>query len=106
MKVVTNYHPEYKAGSYSFRGFGRRVKYVDESASYEEDEAMLLLNKNGRYTMLLATGCSCWDGDWEGWADLTLAETRKLGRAWLKDNYGASSSLGKWITENLEVKDV
>lgn len=112
MKAVSNYHPPYEwnlkpeekekrtlVGSYDFTEYGKLVHHIDESESYAEDETVLL--KKGRYyTLLTATGCSCWDGDWEGWTDLTLTELRKLGSSWEKD-WGSAGSMGKWINENL-----
>lgn len=101
MKALNNYHPKYTKVGYSFRDLGRKVKHIDQSEAYEEDEAVLLINKQDKYTLLSATGCSCWDGDWEGWADLSRAQVKKLGKSWAKDTYGASKILGQWITENL-----
>lgn len=100
MKSLENYHPKYTKTGYSYRDLGRKVKHIDESEAYEEDEAMLLVNRDGKYTIITASGCSCWDGDWGGWTDLTAAQVKKLGKSWVKDVYGATSTLGKWITEN------
>lgn len=101
VKPVSNYHPKYTKRGYSFREFGRKVKHIDESEAYEEDEAILLRNRDGKYTLLAATGCSCWDGDWEGWTNISVAELIKLGKAWAKD-YGAAGTLGKWIETKIE----
>lgn len=99
MKALSNYHPQYSKDGYDFSLLGVVVHEVDESEAYEEDEAKLLRNQR-KYTMIAATGCSCWDGDWEGWTDLTKAEVRKLGESWSKDGYGATKTLGEWIKEN------
>ena len=100
MKAVSNYHPDYTENGYSFRGFGTRVKHFDESAPYEEDEAILLVDKKGLYTILEATGCSCWDGDWEGWTEVTKPQLKKLGKTWTK-LWGAAKELGEWIERNI-----
>jgi hypothetical protein len=101
MKAVTNFHPEYGKEGYDFSLLGELVHEIDESESYEEDEAKLFKNQR-KYTLIAASGCSCWDGDWEGWTDLTKTELKKLGVSWSKDEYGASKSMGEWITENIK----
>jgi len=97
MKAITLYGYGYKDEEWDI---GELVKEIDESGSYEQD-ASLLFKKGRKYTLLDSNGCSCWDGDWEGWTDLTLTELRKLGQAWAKNEYGSSKSMGKWINENL-----
>lgn len=99
MKAITGFHPEYAKDGYDFSLLGTLVHEVDESGGYDTDDAKLFKNQR-KYTLISGTGCSCWDGDYEGWTDLTLAELRKLGKSWTKD-YGASAALGEWITKNL-----
>lgn len=98
MKAVSNFHPQYSKNGWDFSLLGEIIHEVNESEPYEEDEAKLLKNRS-RYSLIQATGCSCWDGDWEGWTDLTKAEVRKLGKSWA-NGYGASKTLGKWIEAN------
>lgn len=100
MKVVNNFHPEYVKDGYVFAGFGKLVHEIDQSGGYEEDEAKLF--KRGRlYTYLNATGCSCWDGDWEGWADMTKSELRRLADSWFEKGYGSEKAMGAWVRDNV-----
>lgn len=99
MKAINNYHPPYEKNGYDYSLLGDLVHEVDESAAYEEDEAKLFKNQR-KYALIQATGCSCWNGDWEGWADLTKPELRKLGVSWSKE-YGAAKVMGEWIKENV-----
>lgn len=41
----------------------RELAFVDEADSYEVDEAGIYLDANGKFILLTASGCSCWDGD-------------------------------------------
>lgn len=38
---------------------------IDESEPYEVDEAIIGLDQDGRFVLLTASGCSCWDGDYD-----------------------------------------
>ena len=95
MKAVSNYHPGYQN---DFSEYGATIYEVDESEPYEEDEAALI-EQDGLYTLIQATGCSCWDGDWEGWTDLTLDELVKVAHSWTT-GYGAEKVMGQYILEN------
>lgn len=75
---------------------GIEVVKFNESADYEENETALY-NKDGKYTLLAANGCSCWDGEWEGWTDLTIEELKKLGDSWAKDWGQAEKKIGEYI---------
>ena len=102
MQAISNYHPPLIEGpgfGYDFTQLGELIYEIDESAAYEEDEAKLL-KKGETYTLIQATGCSCWDGDWEGWTDLTPPELKQLAVTWLK-GYGAEKVMGAYINENL-----
>jgi hypothetical protein len=37
---------------------------IDEAAPYEVDQTSVYKNGNG-FVLATASGCSCWDGDWE-----------------------------------------
>lgn len=80
---------------------GEEVHEEDTQPSWEQDAARLF--KRGRkFTLIASSGCSCWDGEWEGWTDITLTELRKLGEAWSKDWGGATKLMGEWIKKNYE----
>lgn len=38
---------------------------VDESAPYEVDQTRIYSLEDGRFVLATASGCSCWDGEWE-----------------------------------------
>jgi hypothetical protein len=100
MKAVSNIHPSYtKSGRERFpTEYGRKLKSIDESADYDVDEAVLFKARDGLYTYLRATGCSCWDGDYEGWAELTTVELKTMAEGWVKSSYQDTElSMGKWV---------
>lgn len=80
--------------------YGELIQDIDESESYEIDQSKLF-RKDGLYTILTAFGCSCWDGDWEGWTEVTVEELLPLAKSWGTDR-GSQKSLGKWILENIK----
>lgn len=42
----------------------KELSFVDEANAYEVDEAGIYLNpENGKYHLITASGCSCWDDD-------------------------------------------
>lgn len=41
------------------------IARVDESEPYEIDEAVIGIDTNGKFILLTASGCSCWDGDYD-----------------------------------------
>ncbi len=38
---------------------------LDESASYEVDYTEIWRNADGKFVLATASGCSCWDGDFD-----------------------------------------
>ena len=38
---------------------------LDESEDYEVDYSFVGLDSDGKFVLLTASGCSCWDGDYE-----------------------------------------
>lgn len=101
MKSVEYFVPGWASDEKEWKIYGELVHEIDESEDYGQDAARLLKLKN-KYTLLSSSGCSCWDGDWGGWTDLTKAELKKLGAAWAKDPYGSSKTMGEWIKENIK----
>lgn len=99
MKAITIYSL-WDDNDEKIKELGELVVEIDESEDYEQD-ASRLYKKGRKYTLLDSNGCSCWDGDWEGWTDLTLTELRKLGKSWAKDEYSSSKAMGEWIKENM-----
>lgn len=42
----------------------KELSFIDEANSYEVDEAGIYLDeRTGKFVLLLASGCSCWDYD-------------------------------------------
>lgn len=42
----------------------KRIAFIDESADYEVDQTAILVDGD-TFILALASGCSCWDGDWQ-----------------------------------------
>jgi hypothetical protein len=84
--------------------FGELLHTEDTADSYEVAESHLY-KKGDRYNWLMANGCSCWDGYYDGWS-LTERELKKLALARSKDEdgyYGPSHEklMAVWINENI-----
>lgn len=80
--------------------FGKLLIESDESEAYEQDGAMLF-KKGRKYYYLQSNGCSCWDGDWDGF-ELTLPELRKWAAAKSEDGYEkAAIEVARFVKENL-----
>ena len=58
---------------YSFPEDWEQIAFIDESADYEVDQTAIFKTKSG-FALATATGCSCWDGDWE------VSKFRKIER--------------------------
>ena len=72
---------------------------LDESASYEVDYTFVGLNKEtGKFTLVTASGCSCWDGgcDVEEFDDLDSMEKSLVTE---DRTYNPSLSGAKWVME-------
>lgn len=78
--------------------------YRDEPYQVEDAE----LYYDGKYYYFLeANGCSCWDGDWDGW-QFTKTEVIKWAKAkvqkqeydWRKQSF---EYLAEWIVENIKI---
>lgn len=85
--------------------FGELVHEEDHSEAYEVEKALLFYNGK-HYFFLEANGCSCWDGDYDGW-QFTKTELLKWAKAkvkqqeydWRKQAY---EHLADWIVENIK----
>lgn len=99
MKTVESIHGTYHAGDWDFPDYGKLVFSVDNSEDYDVDEGRVYFNGR-RYTVLFAEGCSCWDGDWGGWTDLTKTELTALAKRWTSKDRDHSMStehdIGTW----------
>ncbi len=78
----------------------KEIHSEEKGESYDVDEAHLL--KNGRkFAMVSATGCSCWDGNVEGWIELTKVAIMKIAKTWASGPAArAEKALGEWILKN------
>jgi predicted AlkP superfamily pyrophosphatase or phosphodiesterase len=82
-----------------FKELGEPIHETDSHPDWEQNATKLF--KNGtKYTLIASNGCSCWDGDWEGWTNINKTELRKLGIAWSKDWGIAEKEMGEWIKES------
>jgi hypothetical protein len=99
MQPITGFHPPYTKDGQDFSLLGELIHSEDANQAYGHDEARLF-KQGRRYNLIAATGCSCWDGEWEGWGNLTLAELRKLGKSWAGDG-GSPGLMGEYILESL-----
>lgn len=80
--------------------FGKLLHDIDTADSYEVAESHLF-KKGTKYYWIQANGCSCWDGDYDGY-ELTKPELMKLAKARAKDTWGGhEKQMAEWILENL-----
>lgn len=81
--------------------FGTLLADYDTSDAYET-EVSYLFKKGSKYTWIDGNGCSCWEGDYEGW-ELTESELMKLADKTLQANYRGTAQvlIAKWVKENL-----
>lgn len=84
--------------------FGKLLVEFDKSEPYETEVSSLFYNKKTRkYTWIDANGCSCWDGDWDGW-ELTKTELKQLAEKAVANRYSwrdtAEYLVGAWVMEH------
>ena len=80
--------------------FGELIHSEDESAMYEYDEVELY-KLDDTYTLIEGTGCSCWDGTWQGYTLLSVEDLLKI----TKDNKyqrTAEEKMHSWIITNIK----
>lgn len=86
--------------------FGKLLVTYDTSEPYEEETSSLFYDEEAdEYTWIDSNGCSCWDGDYEGWTLekselLTLADKAVENRYSWRDT--ARYLVGAWIKENIK----
>lgn len=78
---------------------GTLLHEIDESKPYTIDTIELYEN-NGTYTMIEASGCSCWDGDYSGWGSMTLLELQKLCRGWMEKGDSKEKLMATWVIDH------
>lgn len=83
--------------------YGELVREIDGGDGWDVDIARLY-KKGRKYSVLMATGCSCFDGEYEGWTELTKAELVSLANKW-KDAFGAERRLGSWIVNGMKPEE-
>lgn len=85
--------------------FGTLLVEHDTSEPYETEESLLFKNDKGEYVWLSANGCSCWDGDYDGWV-LDKDELLKLATTTYERRYDwrdtADALVAKWVLENIK----
>lgn len=86
--------------------FGELKFEANESEPYEMNASSLFYSKKTRkYTWIDANGCSCWDGDWDGWemnkkemfalADKLVANAKDYRKY-------AEDVVAEWIVKNIK----
>jgi hypothetical protein len=62
---MTTYYNTYGYGYSPNRPEGwTSLGHLDESADYEVDQTEIFWTEDGRFVLATASGCSCWDGEW------------------------------------------
>lgn len=88
--------------------FGKLLISYDTSEPYEQETSDLFINEKGLYTWIDSNGCSCWDGDYEGW-ELTYEELDALSQKTFDNKWTdrdqADYLVAKWARENIFDKD-
>ena len=85
--------------------FGKLLVAHDTSEDYQEETSSLFFDeKTDEYVWIDSNGCSCWDGDYDGWALskeelLTLADKAVQNRYEWRDT--AAYLVGAWVQENI-----
>jgi len=83
--------------------FGQLLVSHDTSEDYEEETSSLFV-RDGEYTWIDSNGCSCWDGDYDGWI-LDLEELKALAKKTYDNRYDgrdrAEELVAGWVLENL-----
>lgn len=84
--------------------FGKLLVDYDTSEPYEQETSSLFYNsKTRKYTWIDSNGCSCWDGDYDGW-ELTKKELVELAKKKVEDKGryrdDAEYLVAKWVTEH------
>lgn len=104
MKPI-NFEQDWTKDGNDFTLLGKEVITIDLSEAYNTDIARVYKQGN-KFTTLFGNGCSCWDGRYEGWTNLTKPELKKLATRWASPNYNdhrynyAEAALGRWLLEN------
>jgi hypothetical protein len=81
--------------------FGTELDFENNADSYETNEAYLF-QKGDKYFYLSANGCSCWDGDYDGW-QFTKLELLKWAKENAANDYEDSDQLlAQWIMDNIK----
>ena len=86
--------------------FGKLLHETDTADAWEVAESKLFQKDDNTFFWLQANGCSCWDGDYDGW-QLTRLQLIKLGKKRAKDEDGYHGAdheklMGIWITDNIK----
>ncbi len=85
--------------------YGLLLTDADTSPSYEVEQTKLF-RKDDEYFLLRANGCSCWDGDWDGWQfDKTelIAWALKQEKSSYRDEEDSDYLVAQWIKDNLVI---
>ncbi len=59
------YRENYYGGGEVFPVEWKILADIDESESYDIDKSRIYAKPDGSFALATASGCSCWEGDWE-----------------------------------------
>lgn len=86
-----NSSPEYRTTDQCIENGLTLLASIDESASYYEvDENAIFRKPDGKYLLRQASGCSCWDGDWNEHEFDSLDEVEEYLTSSHASNYSPS----------------
>lgn len=85
--------------------YGSMLVDYDTSEPYEQETSTLYVNNEGVYTWIDSNGCSCWEGDYDGWQlskeELLKLAIKKSGEKW-GDRDRAEDMVASWVLENIK----
>ena len=107
MEVRPNWNYESRQYEWPW-GTHEDVAEVDESQDYEVDQTQIVyVPHEDKFVLLTASGCSCWDGDWNAeWFDnldvlfASLIDERADERQYTPSGAGANDlreQASKWV---------
>jgi hypothetical protein len=107
MKALTYHHnwsTNMTADEEMAAEFGTLLHEVDTSEGYDTELARLHKSPDGRFNLLEANGCSCWDGDYDGWSftktELLKWAKQKSGKQEYEWRRQAHELVADWVMEH------
>ena len=84
--------------------FGKLLVDINTSEDYQQETSSLFYNpKTRKYTWIDSNGCSCWDGDYDGW-ELTKEEMLTIAKKKVENKRdwreAAEDIVAQWIVDH------